>query len=293
MTAAGSWWAVALLFIPVALVGYAYGLYPLVLTILGRTRLGADEPPIPAEWPFISITVPAYNEERSIGATIENLLSADYPADRRQILVVSDGSTDGTDAVVRTYAERGVELLRLPVRRGKTAAENAAAGAVRADIIINTDASVRILPDAIKPLVRAFGDPTVGVASGRDVSVGDVEAEGNRGESGYVGYEMAVRDLETRLGSIIGASGCYYGFRRAVYAPDFPDALRGRCRSVRSSGAKSGRWPAASRPCGTSARSSMGAAMASSLSCCSATNSAGGWCICPCHPRCWDSSCWP
>jgi cellulose synthase/poly-beta-1,6-N-acetylglucosamine synthase-like glycosyltransferase len=225
MTAAGPWWAVALLFIPVALVGYAYGLYPLVLTILGRTRLGANEPQIPAEWPFISITVPAYNEERSIGATIENLLRADYPADRRQILVVSDGSTDGTDAVVRTYADRGVELLRLPVRRGKTAAENAAAGAVRAEIIINTDASVRILPDAIKPLVRAFGDPTVGVASGRDVSVGDVEAEGNRGESRYVGYEMAVRDLETRLGSIIGASGCYYGFRRAVYAPDFPDAL--------------------------------------------------------------------
>ena len=225
MTVTGPWWAFALLLVPVALVGYAYGLYPLLLVILGRTRPAASQPEVPSDWPFISITVPAYNEERSIGATIENLLSADYPADRRQILVVSDGSTDGTDAVVRTYAARGVELLRLPVRRGKTAAENAAAGAVRAEIIINTDASVRILPDAIKPLVSAFGDPTVGVASGRDVSVGDVEAEGNRGESGYVGYEMAVRDLETRLGSIIGASGCYYGFRRAVYAPDFPDAL--------------------------------------------------------------------
>ena len=225
VTLAGPWWAFALLLVPLALVAYAYALYPLLLAVLGRARPSVREPDVPRDWPFISITVPAYNEERAIGATIENLLSADYPADRRQILVVSDGSTDGTDAVVRTYADRGVELLRLPVRGGKTAAENAAAGAVRAEIIINTDASVRILPDAIKPLVRAFGDPTVGVASGRDVSVGDVEAEGNRGESGYVGYEMAVRDLETRLGSIIGASGCYYGFRRAVYAPDFPDAL--------------------------------------------------------------------
>jgi cellulose synthase/poly-beta-1,6-N-acetylglucosamine synthase-like glycosyltransferase len=225
VTLAGPWWAFALLLVPVALVAYAYALYPLLLAVLGRARPVVREPDMPRDWPFISITVPAYNEERAIGATIENLLSADYPADRRQILVVSDGSTDGTDAVVRTYADRGVELLRLPVRGGKTAAENAAAGAVRAEIIINTDASVRILPDAIKPLVRAFGDPTVGVASGRDVSVGDVEAEGNRGESGYVGYEMAVRDLETRLGSIIGASGCYYGFRRAVYAADFPDAL--------------------------------------------------------------------
>ncbi len=225
MTVGGPWWAVALMLMPVVFVGYAYAVYPLLLAVLGRARPAPAEPPDPGEWPLISITVPAYNEERSIGATIENLLAADYPADRRQILVVSDGSTDGTDAVVQGYAARGVELLRLPIRRGKTGAENAAAAAVRAEIIINTDASVRILPDAIKPLVRAFGDPTVGVASGRDVSVGDVEAEGNRGESGYVGYEMSVRDLETRLGSIIGASGCYYGFRRAVYAPDFPDAL--------------------------------------------------------------------
>ncbi len=225
MTLGALWWAVALVLAPVILVGYAYVVYPLLLSVLARARPATPEPQGSTEWPLISITVPAYNEERSIGATIENLLAADYPADRRQILVVSDGSTDGTDAVVQGYAARGVELLRLPVRRGKTGAENAAAAAVRAEIIINTDASVRILPDAIKPLVRAFDDPTVGVASGRDVSVGDVEAEGNRGESGYVGYEMAVRDLETRMGSIIGASGCYYGFRRAVYAPDFPEAL--------------------------------------------------------------------
>jgi cellulose synthase/poly-beta-1,6-N-acetylglucosamine synthase-like glycosyltransferase len=210
---------------PVALVLYAYLVYPLVLAALARARPATAVPADPVEWPAVSITVPAYNEERAIAATIENLLAADYPADRRQILVVSDASTDGTDDIVRRYAAQGVELLRLPVRRGKTGAENAAARAVRADIIINTDASVRVLPDAIKPLVRAFGDPAVGVASGRDVSVGDLAVEGNRDESGYVNYEMAVRSLETRLGSIIGASGCYYGFRRAVYDPDFPEAL--------------------------------------------------------------------
>jgi cellulose synthase/poly-beta-1,6-N-acetylglucosamine synthase-like glycosyltransferase len=217
--------ALALMLTPVALVFYAYLIYPLVLAALARTRPAMAELPEPVEWPYVSITVPAYNEERAIGATIENLLAADYPADRRQILVVSDASTDGTDDIVRRYAAQGVELLRLPVRRGKTGAENAAARAVRADIVINTDASVRVLPDAIKPLVRAFGDPAVGVASGRDVSVGDLAVEGNRDESGYVNYEMAVRSLETRLGSIIGASGCYYGFRRAVYDPDFPEAL--------------------------------------------------------------------
>src|ERR1700719_630530 len=104
--------------------------------------------------------------------------------------MISDASTDETDAIVGRYAGQGVRLLRLPERGGKTAAENAAGAVAKGEIIVNTDASVRVLRDAIKPLVRAFGDPTVGVASGRDVSVGDVAAEGNRGESGYVGYEM-------------------------------------------------------------------------------------------------------
>lgn len=217
--------ALALVLLPAVLVVYAYIIYPAVLMLVAGRRGASDERPDPTEWPFISITVPAYNEERSIAATIDNLLGADYPADRRQILVVSDASSDRTDDIVRGYAGQGVELLRLPARRGKTGAENAAAGAVRADIIINTDASVRVVSDAIKPLVRAMADPTVGVASGRDVSVGDLAVEGNRGESGYVNYEMAVRALETRLGSIIGASGCYYAFRKAVYDPSFPEAL--------------------------------------------------------------------
>jgi cellulose synthase/poly-beta-1,6-N-acetylglucosamine synthase-like glycosyltransferase len=210
---------------PVALAVYAYALYPLLLRLL---TLGRPTPVAPTdgdEWPFITITVPAYNEARAIAATLDNLLLADYPPARREILVISDASTDETDAIVASYADRGVRLLRLDQRGGKTAAENAAGRAARGEIIVNTDASVRVLPDAIKPLVRAFADPTVGVASGRDVSVGDAAVEGNRGESGYVGYEMTLRAWETRAGSIIGASGCFYGIRRTVHDVDFPDAL--------------------------------------------------------------------
>jgi cellulose synthase/poly-beta-1,6-N-acetylglucosamine synthase-like glycosyltransferase len=210
---------------PVMLVAYAYVGYPFLLALLGRARPAVVEAPEPAEWPHITITVPAYNEERDIATTIENLLAIDYPPNRRHILVVSDASTDRTDDIVGGYANRGVELLRLNERGGKTAAENAAARHVRSDIVINTDASVRVLRSAVKPLVRALSDPTVGVASGRDVSTGDEAAEGNRGESGYVGYEMRVRALETRMGSIIGASGCFYAFRRAVFDPDFPVGL--------------------------------------------------------------------
>lgn len=214
-----------LIALPFALAAYAYALYPALLRVLALGRPAPASPADPASWPFISITVPAYNEERAIRATIENLLACDYPADRREILVVSDASTDGTDAIVREYADRGVSLLRLPQRGGKTAAENAAGAAVHADIVINTDASVRIKHDSLKPLVRMFADATVGVASGRDLSVGDVAAESSAGESGYVGYEMGLRALETRVGSIIGASGCFYAFRRSVYDTQFPDAL--------------------------------------------------------------------
>jgi cellulose synthase/poly-beta-1,6-N-acetylglucosamine synthase-like glycosyltransferase len=220
--AIGAWVLVAA---PVVLVAYAYVGYPLLLALLGRARPAPIEPPEPADWPSITITVPAYNEERDIGATIDNLLAIDYPPERRHVLVVSDASSDRTDEIVQAYAARGVELLRLPERGGKTAAENAAANHVQTDIVVNTDASVRVLRSALKPLVRAFEDPSVGVASGRDVSTGDEYAEGNRGESGYVGYEMRVRAMETRVGAIIGASGCFYGFRRSVYDPDFPVGL--------------------------------------------------------------------
>lgn len=220
--------AFTLLALPLLTFGYAYVGYPLVLRMLAWRRRPGPAPapaPEPEEWPFISITVPAYNEARAIRDTLDTLLQVDYPADRRQILVISDASTDGTDDIVREYADRGVELLRMPERAGKTAAENAAGRVVRGEIIVNTDASVRLTPNSLKPLVRAFADPEVGVASGRDVSVGDLAAEGTGDESKYVGYEMQIRSLETRLGGIVGASGCFYGFRRDCHDTEFPEQL--------------------------------------------------------------------
>jgi cellulose synthase/poly-beta-1,6-N-acetylglucosamine synthase-like glycosyltransferase len=214
-----------LLAIPIALFAYAYLIYPLILRMIAARRPSAGSVSDPPEWPSISISLPAYNEERSIGQTLEALLALEYPADRRQILVISDASTDRTDEIVRGFAGRGVELLRLPVRSGKTAAENAAASHLRGEIVINTDATIRIPPHALKPLVRVFQDPTIGAASGRDVSVGRVDQEANRGESGYVGYEMWLRSLETRVGSIVGASGCFYAIRRSLINPIFPEAL--------------------------------------------------------------------
>jgi cellulose synthase/poly-beta-1,6-N-acetylglucosamine synthase-like glycosyltransferase len=217
--------ALLLIALPVALFLYAYLLYPAILWLIAKIRPATAPPAEPQSWPSVSISLPAYNEARSIRDTLERLLRLDYPAERRHILVISDASTDGTDAIVQEYAERGVELLRLPVRGGKTAAENAAVAHLRGDIVINTDATIRIPPESLKPLLRAFEDPRVGVASGRDVSVGREDAGGNRGESGYVGYEMWLRSLETRVGSIVGASGCFYAIRRSLVNGLFPEAL--------------------------------------------------------------------
>lgn len=214
------------LWLPVALGVYAYFLYPLLLRGVARTPRSQQTPIGEETWPPITMTVPCYNEAASIRQTLEYLLTLDYPADRRQIVVISDASTDGTDDIVREFSDRGVELVRLETRRGKSAAENAAGAVARGDIIINTDATIRILPHALKALVRAFTDPTVGVASGRDVSVSNMaDSEATSGESGYVGYEMGIRALETRVHSIVGASGCFYGIRRSLYDSSFPESL--------------------------------------------------------------------
>jgi hypothetical protein len=113
----------------------------------------------------------------------------------------------------------------LPERSGKTAAENAARSHLTGAIIVNTDAAVRIDAAAAKHLVAAFSDPSIGVASARDVSVANLDDSANPGERAYVGYEMWVRDLETRLSGIVGASGCLYAIRRDLHMRGMPDHL--------------------------------------------------------------------
>jgi cellulose synthase/poly-beta-1,6-N-acetylglucosamine synthase-like glycosyltransferase len=218
----------ALLALPFLLLFVAYAAYPAMLglarSVLGRRYEYPESDP--QEWPSVTLVVPVYNEAAVIRDKLENLLSLDYPRDRRQVLIVSDASTDGTDAIVEEYADRGVDLIRLEGRGGKTAAENAARDGATGEIIVNTDATIRILPNALKRLVRVFQDPSVGVASGRDISVapGDTE-DVNPGELGYVSYEMWVRSLETDLGGIVGASGCFFAIRGHLFQTLVPEAL--------------------------------------------------------------------
>lgn len=210
----------------VLVVLYAYALYPLLLKLVRSIRGNRSISQVDAgDWPSISITIPVYNEADQIHDLLESILRLDYPKERMQVLVVSDASDDGTDEIVRSYASRGIELLRMPVRGGKSAAENAARAQLRGDIVVNTDASIRLHPNALKPLIARFSDSRVGLASGRDVSVTKVDGELNVGESAYVGYEMWLRSLETELSGIVGASGCFYAIRRELHQHDLPAGL--------------------------------------------------------------------
>lgn len=219
---------------------YAYAGYPAILSLIGRGRKPSSA--VWEEWPVITVVVPAYNEEKRIAGAIDALLAQDYPADRRQILILSDGSTDRTDAIVGEYSARGVELVRMPVRSGKTAAENAACKHIRGEIVINSDSSIRLHSGAVRAMVAHMADPDVGVASSRDVSIALAGVAGNTTEAGYVDYEMKVRSLETRTGGIVGASGSGYAIRTQLHmlpvrgdlSRDFSAALTARTHGFRA-----------------------------------------------------------
>jgi poly-beta-1,6-N-acetyl-D-glucosamine synthase len=151
---------------PVALVLYTYAGYPAVLWLVARRRPAPATPEASGTLPTVSITVPVYNEGSQVRGLLDSLLALDYPEQHRQILIISDASSDATDSIVTEYAHRGVELLRMPERTGKTSAENAGMQQLPGEIVVNTDASIRVHPAALKALVSRFADPTVGVASG-------------------------------------------------------------------------------------------------------------------------------
>jgi cellulose synthase/poly-beta-1,6-N-acetylglucosamine synthase-like glycosyltransferase len=155
---------------------------------------------------------------------------------------LSDASSDATDRIVSSYADRGVELMRMPKRSGKTAMENAACRLLRGDVVVNSDASIRLHPNATRKLIEQLSDPSIGVASGRDVSVSLGSQQANTTEAGYVNYEMRLRALETRAGGIVGASGCCYAIRTDLHrlpippdlSRDFSAALTARAHGFRA-----------------------------------------------------------
>ena len=199
---------------------YAFAVYPLLLRL--GTRRGPGVTPS-ADLPRVSVLLSVYNEERVIQAKIQNFLALDYPADRRELLVVSDASDDGTDDLARGWSGTGVRLLRQQTRGGKTRALNRAAAEATGEILVFTDANSMFRPDCLRALIEPLADPGVGLVSGRSLYV---DAAGRETLGGvYRRYEEWIKDGESRLFSIVGADGAVYALRRALFTELRPEYI--------------------------------------------------------------------
>lgn len=232
--------AAAVFWVSAGIIGYVYVAYPLIVHVLscllGRpVRRGNDVRKA------ATVVITAYNEEKHIAAKIRNVLALDYPQALLEVVVVSDASSDRTDDLVRQFASSGVKLLRVEGRVGKTACQNFAVARALGEIVVFTDATTNIRPDALALLVDNFVDEDVGCVAGFLVYRGKSRDLTSRGGASYWNFEVALRGAESRLGTLIGVSGCLYAVRRSAYraiAPtlisDFVIAMRMREQGLRT-----------------------------------------------------------
>lgn len=201
----------------VGAVTYTYALFPLGVLLRARLR---PRPHLSGDvTPSLTMVLAVHNEAACIGAKLENLLSLDYPPERLEAVVASDGSTDATEEIVRRFAERGVRLLALP-RVGKAAALTAAAEAAGGEILVFSDANSIYAPDALRALVRPFADPSVGGVAGDQRYL---PSEGQdaiaKGEERYWSLDRLLKTAESRAGNTISATGAVYAVRRSLFRP--------------------------------------------------------------------------
>jgi cellulose synthase/poly-beta-1,6-N-acetylglucosamine synthase-like glycosyltransferase len=202
-----------------ALIVYTHLGYPIALRVLLALRRRPERQPGGRdELPPVSLIVAAYDEEEVIAAKVANALALDYPRERLELIVASDGSYDAT--VDRARAAGADLVLELP-RGGKLAAQNAAAEAASGEILAFSDANSTWHPDALRRLVAPFADPAVGYACGQ---VRFTDAEGDNLEGAYWRYEMKMREMESELAGVTAGNGAIYAVRAKSYIPLAPSA---------------------------------------------------------------------
>jgi cellulose synthase/poly-beta-1,6-N-acetylglucosamine synthase-like glycosyltransferase len=192
-----------------ALIVHTHVGYPALLWLLARGTAG--EAPARDHEPSVSVVVAAYDEEDVIARKVENVLALDYPRDRLELVVASDGSSDGT--VERARAAGADLVLDLP-RAGKVRAQDRAVERARGEIVVFSDANALLAPDSLRTLVGRFADPKVGYVCGQ---VRFTTEDGSNQEGLYWRYEMAIRELESRVGDVTAGNGALYATRRDSY----------------------------------------------------------------------------
>jgi len=202
------------------LVVYTYVGYPALISALARLRPRRIRSS--SIEPTVSVVLAVHNEETNIGRKLDNLLGLDYPADKLQVVVVSDASTDGTDALVAEYRERHpgrVVLVQLESKSGKAVAINRGMERARGEVVVFCDARQQIDGQALRALVPPFADPSVGAVSG------ELEIAGERGPSFYWRYEKLIRAAEGMVDSVVGATGALFAIRRHLFQQLPPGTL--------------------------------------------------------------------
>lgn len=210
------------------LIAYAYFLYPVLLFLVYSMRQVARDWHYLChrsdrragrfgreEVPPVSVVIAAFNEESCLPDRIRNLQELDYPSEKLEVILVSDGSTDGTNEILRSLRDSRFRPVFLPARGGKASALNAGVAASRGEVLVLSDASTMMDRDVVRILARHFADPDVGVACGSLRFVSSTESAQTEGV--YWRYESILRLMEARLGSTLTASGAIYAVRRECY----------------------------------------------------------------------------
>jgi cellulose synthase/poly-beta-1,6-N-acetylglucosamine synthase-like glycosyltransferase len=199
----------------IGLILYAYVGFPLLLVLRGFLR---KRPVKEADFkPNISFVITAYNEGKSIGDKLDNVLSLDYPKQKMQVIVASDGSSDQTNEIVAGYEEQGVELLAFP-RQGKIPTLNAAVSYTRGEILVFSDANSMYTSDALRHLLAPFADPKVGAVGGNQCYTPHLgENTASFGERIYWNYDRLLKTMQSEAGNMISATGAIHAIRRDLF----------------------------------------------------------------------------
>lgn len=210
--------------VSVSFILYSYVFYPLLLLVLSKLY-SRPSPRGVSAWPKVSIVIAAYNEEKVIAKRIENCLALDYPPGHLQIVIASDGSDDGTAAIVSRYADQGVTFLNYQQRRGKVNVLNETVPRVQHAIVVFSDANTVFEKDAVKQLARHFQNPRIGCVCGR---LKFVNAQGSRTadlEGVYWRYETFLKTVEGSRGALLGANGAIFAIRKELFFHCPPDTI--------------------------------------------------------------------
>jgi glycosyltransferase involved in cell wall biosynthesis len=204
---------VSIFWLSLFMIIFAYIGYPFSLKLLLAFRRYKPEKRYII--PDITFIISAYNEEKRIREKIENTLAIDYPRCRMQIIVISDGSTDSTNTIVREYEREGVELIELGEHKGKESCQNEAVKRARGEILVFSDVATTLEKNGLKEIVSNFNDPKIGCVTSVDklLTNGGYQVGG---EGFYVKYEMWLRAMESSVKSVVGLSGSFFAARKEV-----------------------------------------------------------------------------